>query len=81
MDLAGQQLTACLPAPGDDPMHCVSDYLRPHKTRKVERAFASFACGALSVPRKNRLLPLVAAPKTALLCSSRFSTGRQNACG
>lgn len=42
---------------------------------------APLACGALSVPRKNRALPLVAAASTAARCSSRFSIGRQNACG
>lgn len=34
-----------------------------------------------SVPRKNLLLPLVAAPATACRCSSRFRMGRQKAWG
>jgi hypothetical protein len=41
---------------------------------------ASFVCrawGALSVPRKNLGLPLVAAAATASRWRSRFSTGRQ----
>jgi len=33
--------------------------------------------GALSVPKKKRLSPEVAAFRTANLCSSRFATGRQ----
>ena len=33
--------------------------------------------GALSVPRKNFGLPLVAARSSAARCSSRLSTGRQ----
>jgi hypothetical protein len=35
------------------------------------------ACGALSVPRKNLALPLVAAAATASLCLSRLRMGRQ----
>lgn len=34
-----------------------------------------------SVPKKNLLLPLVAAAATACRCSSRFRMGRQKACG
>ena len=39
------------------------------------------ACGALSVPKKNLGLPLVAAASTACLCSSRLRMGKQNECG
>ena len=42
---------------------------------------ACLGWGALSVPRKNLGLPLTAAANTACRCVSRFSTGRQNACG
>ncbi len=54
----------------------VSDTSRP-----ARQTLACFGCGALSVPRKKRGWPLVAAAATARRCSSRFRMGRQNACG
>ena len=40
-------------------------------------SFSTAGCGALSVPRKNFGLPLVAASTSAWRCTSRLSTGRQ----
>jgi hypothetical protein len=40
-------------------------------------SFSAAACGALSVPRKKRSLPEVAAATSAWRCTSRLSTGRQ----
>lgn len=42
---------------------------------------APLGWGALSVPRKKRGLPPVAAAAIACRCSSRFRMGRQKACG
>ena len=48
----------------------------PHAVEKKEAA-----CGALSVPRKKRPLPEVAAATRARRCSSRLRIGRQYQCG
>ena len=47
----------------------------------VGSATYDLSCGALSVPRKNLLLPELMAPSRARRCSSRFKIGRQYLCG
>ena len=53
---------------------CSGNTARNHEKQVT---FVSRACGALSVPRKNFLLPLVAASSTARRCFSLFKMGKQ----
>ena len=54
---------------------CVSG--RKSAAQPQALSLLSSLCGALSVPRKNRGLPEVAAARNAFWCDARFTTGRQ----